>query len=338
MLLKWINSNRPELHFFIPLFALLLWSHSVFDPTAGQVADSLLAGPLGRFLVDKVSHYPRISAIIALGVVIFHGLLLVQLNAKYIFLKIRTQSSQLIFIIVVGAMGFMQYLSSALVAQFFIIAMIFRLFDAFKKDRFAFNFVDAGILMALAVLCYTPTIFLFPLLFVALAIFRNFIWEEWVYVIIGFLLPYFFWGSYLFLTDQHLQVIGEEFRVLYADHETGTSFSSMQLALIVYLVFMIILGSIHMIRTIGNRKIQSRILFVFFLWMFILSIVTSLVLSTRGFEVFCFGGIPVTFLLSNYFATCKVSRANKFLVFLLLIGLLTFVADSWIGFIPDAVF
>jgi hypothetical protein len=336
MLLKWFNSNKVELLLIFPFFAILLWLPSFLNTNELTLYDQTLAGPIGRLIIEKVSNLPRLSAFITLSIIIIHGILLVQLNVKYFFLKLRVQSPQLIFFSMAGVLGYLHFLSSALLAQVFIIILVFRLFDSFKKDRFALNFLDAGILMSLATLCHSPAIILFPLVFIALMLFRNFTWEEWIYPLVGFALPYLFWGSYLYFTDRNLGLIFDDFRNVFSAERLTHNFPLIQVILYAYIVFLIITASFHMIRTISNRKIQSRIFFIFFLWLFIFSIISSLVFPTSGIEVVYFGGISITFLLSNYFATCRNSRINNFLLFLLLIGSLIVAVDSLVLIFPQS--
>ena len=332
MLLKYFNSNKAGLLVLFPAIALLLWLHTLLNPILSYSSD--LAGPFGRFLVNRVSSIPRLSAFLAMTIVLFYGYLLVQLNVKYSFLKIRSQLPQLFFIFIGGSLLNLRFLSPAMLSALFIIILIYRLFDSFNKDRLDFNFLDAGILMAIAVLIYIPAVFYVPILFITLILFRNGVWQEWVYPWIGFCMPFLFWSSYLFLTDQSLNIIAEEFRRIFSSSGRVHDYSMVQLAFYGYLAFLILIGSFHMIRTINNRKIQSRVSFIFFLWLFILSVITVWVIPSTGIEIIYTGGISLAFLLSNYFATCNNTRTNNLLLGLLVAGFFLVVLNDWFSFIP----
>jgi len=172
------------------------------------------------------------------------------------------------------------------------------------------------------------------LLFIVLILFRNKVWQEWIYPWIGFFLPFLFWASYLFLTDQSLQIMGDEFRKIFTTSGKVQAYSLMQLIFYGYLALLVVIGSVHMIRTIGNRKIQSRIFFLVFFWLFILSILMAWLIPVTENDFIYAGGISIAFLHSNYFATCRNTRFNNLLLALLLAGIILLIADDWLSFIP----
>ena len=318
----------------ILFLALLLWLNSLLNPSGANAADLDLAGPLGRLVVKPLSAFPGISSLLALLAILLCGYLLVQLNAKYVFLKTRSQLPLLFYIVITGCLAGMRFLSPAMLSVFFIILMLYRSFASFKKDRLTFHFLDAGIILGIAVMISIPALIFFPLLFIVLLLFRNKVWQEWIYPWIGFCLPFLFWASYLFLTDQPLQNIGEEFRRAFSAPGRAEAYTLVQLIFCGYLVFLVLIGSLHMIRTIGIRKIQSRVFFIVFLWLFILSILMVWVVPATGPGFLFTGGISIAFLLSNYFATCRNTRFNNLLLGLLLAGVILVIAEDWLSFIP----
>jgi hypothetical protein len=334
MLLKYFSSNKAGLVIVFLCLALLLWLNTLFNPTGAIISNQGLAGPLGRLLVTPLHALPVISSLLALITVLLCGTLLVQLNTKYFFLKSKSPLPLLFFIVITGGLASLRFLSPALISVACIIIILNRIFESFKKDRLAFHFLDGGILMGIAVLIYIPTLIIFPLLFIVLILFRNRVWQEWVYPWIGLSLPFLFWASYLFMTDQSLQSMGEEFRSAFTASGNTQTYSLMQLVLYGYLVFLVLIGSIHMIRSIGLRKIQSRLFFVVFLWLFLLSILMWWIIPATGTDFLYTGGISVAYLLSNYFTNCRNTRFNNLLLALFLAGVILFIADEWFSFVP----
>lgn len=334
MLLKYFSSNRAGLLILFLCLALLFWLKTLLNPT-GLIAHSEgLAGPLGRWLIKPFSARPVFSSLLALVTVLLSGQLLVLLNTKYLFLKSRSPLPLFFFVIIAGGLVSLRFLSPALLSVMIVIILLHRLLDSFKKDRLTFHFLDGGILIGIAVLIYVPALIVFPLLYIVLFLFRNKVWQEWIYPCIGFSLPFLFWASYLFMTEQSLQNIGEEFGKIFSVTGSISAYSLMQIILYGYLSFLALLGSLHMIRTISTRKIQSRIFFMVFLWLFILSLLIMWVLPVAGTDILYYGGISVSFLLSNYFATCRITRFNELLLTLLLAAIILVIADDWFSFIP----
>ncbi|MBN1413668.1 MAG: hypothetical protein JW973_01100 [Bacteroidales bacterium] len=333
MLLRLFNSNKAGLQILFPAIAIFLWLHALLYPgSASQVSD--LAGPLGRLLVNPVTAIPILSHLLAMILVILYGYLLIQLNAQHSFLKTRSQLPQLFFIIICGSLLNLRNLSPALLSAFFIIILTYRLFKTYKKEKLVYNFFDAGLLTGIATMFYIPAVIFLPMLLITLILFRNTVWQEWLYPWIGFCIPFLFWGSYLFITEQSLNIIQEEFRKAFLFQGKVYNHSLVQLSFYGYLAFLIIIGSLHMIRTIGNRKIQSRAFFIFFLWLFILNGLTLFMIPSAGIEIVYTGGISLSFLLSNYFTTCNNTRFNNILLFILVSGILLVIANEWFEFIP----
>lgn len=334
MLLKFVNSNKAGLQIFILAIVLLLWLHTLIEPFVPASFNTALAGPLGRLLVNPLSERPVLSALIAMLVVLLCGFLLNQLNSRYALLKTKSQLPQLFFILVAGSLPSLRFLTPALISAFFVILMVYRLFKSYKKDRLVFNFLDAGILLAVAVMIYLPAVFLLPLLLITLLLFGNMVWQEWTYPWIGFCLPFLFWGSYLFMADRPLSLMTDEFNGLFSAPGIVHDYSLIQWVFYAYLALLVLIGSYFMIRTIGMRKIQSRIFFIFFLWMFLFSIPAGLLIPSAEPMITITGGIAVAFLVSNYFAQCSNNRFNNLLLLLLFAGIMLVIADDWFGFLP----
>jgi hypothetical protein len=336
MLLKYFSSNKAGLLIVFLCLALLLWLKTLLN-SAGLIADNNgLAGPLGRLMIKPFSAIPGVSSVLALIAVLLYGYLLVHLNAKYLFLKSKSQLPLLFFMTVTGGLVSMRFLSPALLSALPVIIVLYRSFDTFKKDRLTFHFLDGGILMGIAVLIYIPALIIFPLLFIVLILFRNRVWQEWVYPCIGFCLPFLFWASYLFMTDKSLTIIGEEFYRVFSASGSAQTYRLMPLIYYGYLAFLFFIGSLHMIKTIGTRKIQSRLFFIVFLWLFIMSILMIGMIPSAGTEFLYTGGISIAYLLSNYFAVCRNTRFNNLLLALLLAGIILVIADDWFSFISGS--
>jgi hypothetical protein len=334
MLLKYFSSNKAGLLIVILCIALLLWMSTLVNSPGINPVDLCLAGPLGRLMLKPLSALPGLSSLLAVIVILFCGYLLIQLNTKYSFLKSKSQLPQLFLIVITGSLASTRFLSPSLLFMLFVIIILYRTFESFKKDRLTFHFLDGGILMGFAVMVYIPALIIFPLLFIVLLLFRNKIWQEWLYPGIGFCLPFLFWASYLFMTDQSLQNIGEEFRRTFSASGRAQAFTLVQLIIYGYLALLALIGSFHMILTIGTRKIQSRVFFMVFFWLFALSILMVWVIPAAGTDFLFIGGISITFLLSNYFATCRNTRFNNLLLALLLVGIILVVTDDWLSFVP----
>ena len=85
-------------------------------------------------------------------------------------------------------------LSPTLICNFLTIWMISKLFNIYKQPDVKGLMFDLGMITALGSLVYFPFIVMLLLLWIALIVFRPFIWREWLTPILGFVVIYFLIG------------------------------------------------------------------------------------------------------------------------------------------------
>jgi len=93
-------------------------------------------------------------------------------------------------------------LSPTLICNFITIWMVSKLFNIYKQPDVKGLMFDLGMIIALGSLIYFPFIVMLLLLWIALIIFRPFIWREWVTPILGFTVIYFLIGVIYYWTDR----------------------------------------------------------------------------------------------------------------------------------------
>jgi hypothetical protein len=324
MLLRYFNSNRVGVLILLVFLPLLYWISSLV--TGGTPAvipgTGTLTGEMFQYLNGQ---RPVLSGILTLSLVILNAYLLVQLNTIHIFIPAKTRLPALFYILIVTGHNPAFALNGALVASTLIILVLYRLTATYKVDGISYNFLDAGFLTALASLIYFPAAGFLVFLFIALALLRPFNWREYAYTLIGMALPYFFLESVQFLTGwpeggfftdpgQLLKGVGPEMRL------TAWISAGYMLAMLGY-------GSYFMLTTIDNMKIQSRKMFILFLWLFLLSALMGKAIPAMGADLVYFAAMAVAFLFSHYFQKNSKYWVNEvlFSLFLLLWMVMRFV-------------
>jgi len=320
MVLRYFNGNRISVLIVIILFPVAYWIPSLF--TATSTAIPYVSGaPLGELLLSFSNRYRLLSSLAALLIVLLNGYLLVQLNTIYIFIPGRTNLPALFYYILVTGFYQLHQLNPALVASFLIIVLLYRILNTYKDEATSYNFMDAGILVSLAALFYFPALLLLFLIPVSLVNLRPFYWREWVYTILGLLLPYIFLFSVYYLVDipasHYFSKLATSFEQVKQVFSTGVIINWS------YIVLNLVISSYFMMTLIGNIKIHARKFFILFLWFFLLSVLIYLVIPGTGNEMVYFLSVPLAFLFSNYFLKCKRNWINDllFLLFLVLLVL-----------------
>jgi len=171
----------------------------VIPPMLSTGDDGMLSTLLRRFL----SHTPAWALIW-----IYHGLILlqaIQLNLLLNNLKMlhtNAFTTAMAYILFTGFFPEWSVLSPALIANslvMLVFTMLTKLYNHGSPKSLLFN---TGLLISLAVMAYHPTAIMVLVVLFALAVVRPFRPAEWVVLLMGIILPYYFLGSALFLTNQ----------------------------------------------------------------------------------------------------------------------------------------
>jgi|WetSurMetagenome_2_1015567.scaffolds.fasta_scaffold33124_3 hypothetical protein len=321
MLLKIFNSNRLGVLVIIILLPVVYWMP---DFIRGFPVNNLEnAGTLPGMLITYVnSHYRFLSLSIALLIILFNAYLLSQLNTIHIFIPARTHLPAFFYIILAVCFNPIHHLTASLVASTLVILVLYRVVATYKTEGISYNYLDAGFLMSLASLIYFPAIFFFMLILTGLILIRPFNWREWVYVFIGFMLPYLFLISGYYMAGVSVLEYFPGLPDLFVRNRH--SFNLIQWTGWLYIFFMLLYGSYFMVATIDSMKIHGRKIFLLFLWLFLFSGIIYISIPGTGIEVISFTAIPMAFLFSHYFNKCKKNWINEILfsLFVLLLILL----------------
>jgi hypothetical protein len=185
---------------FLVLLSVAVHFHFYFEPPI------VIANPTDGLLAYLLFHYVKPLPPLAL-IVIFHLIVIVQalrLNILVSRFKMFQHVSYLpafTFVVLTALFPFWDAISSGLIANAFIIWILVklnRLYDQTQPKTLEFNI---GLIVGCSILLYEPIAILIPVVIFALAIIRPFRLTEWLVLIMGIVLPFYFIFTYVFLTD-----------------------------------------------------------------------------------------------------------------------------------------
>ncbi len=93
-------------------------------------------------------------------------------------------------------------ISSALIANYLLIWLFIKLSRLYNHPSPKTLLFNTGLIVGISVICFHPTAILILVVLFALAVVRPFVLAEWIILLIGILLPFYFLVSWLFLSDQ----------------------------------------------------------------------------------------------------------------------------------------
>ncbi len=185
---------------FLVVLSILVHFHFYWE------APIVIANPSDGLLAYLLFHYIQPLPPLAL-MVLFHVIVITQalrLNILLSRFKMFQQVSYLpafTFVLLTALFPFWDAISSGLIANALIIWILVklnRLYDQTQPKTVEFNI---GLIVGFSILMYEPIAILIPVVVFALAIIRPFRMAEWLVLIMGILLPFYFIFTYVFLTD-----------------------------------------------------------------------------------------------------------------------------------------
>ncbi len=205
-----------------------------------------------------------------------------------------------------------------LFAQLLISASLWCFISVYKSTNAYSPIFNGAFCLSAATIIY-PSFGLFMVLcFVCLITLRTFNLREWLLAIIGISLPYFFYFSLLFLFDKDInQVV---LNIVNSFHAPSIPAYLKGSFLINFIVISIAAFSLifFLIKTVSN-KIKSQKAFVIFLWMFIFSTPTWLIVSTGAAFSGLLSAMPLSVFCGIYLGSAKSRILAELLTWSLLI-------------------
>jgi len=193
--------DRSDINlFFLVVLSVLVHFHFYWE------APIVIANPSDGLLAYILFHYIQPLPPLAL-IVLFHLIVIAQalrLNILVSRFKMFQQVSYLpafTFVLLTALFPFWDAISSGLIANALIIWILVklnRLYDQTQPKTVEFNI---GLIVGFSILLYEPIAILIPVVVFALAIIRPFRLAEWLVLMMGILLPFYFIFTYVFLTD-----------------------------------------------------------------------------------------------------------------------------------------
>lgn len=318
MILRILKSSNPLNYFIYLIIGILFWMGSFWFPNSYQFFDgennSILYHPIYQVTLGN----PFIQVLISLFIVLFIAFLIQQINSRYAIIRVRTKLPIAIYIIIVGGFTSMHTLHPVFFGAVFLLVGIHSLFSIFNNSNPETDIFNAGLFLAVGSLFYFNLIVILPAFLIAVSVLRRERkWREYLILIIGFIIPVLFALSYAFFTDQ----LNELFLTFLNNIITPVNHFKANYALqgfLALLVFLTIIGSIKMMQQYDSKKVSIRKYYLVLFIIFIFSMLSFIFVPATSQEMLVIAVLPVTFLISNLFASIESVFWRELLLTLLM--------------------
>jgi hypothetical protein len=296
MIIGFFKSNQPSSIVITLLIAILLWFPGFLHP---QIVSEENKMPLFELLFNWTANYNLISVITAFVLLMVEAFLLNYVLNEHEVTHKRSFIPALVFVILMSNGRELQLLHGPLIANLFIILALNKLLSFYKKENSFSEIFDAGFLIAVASLFQATSAFFFILVYVALIIFHSFIWREWVIAAIGFILPYLFTASILYLFD--LSYKNYAGNILYSEDAKTIPYSMNAFFVSLYIISTILFLSLFS-WLVNNKglKLKTTKSTTLLVYYFIIIPIVYFIFRPAPYYL-SYIALPLSMLFTNYF-------------------------------------
>lgn len=215
-------------------------------------------------------------------------------------------------------------ITSALLANFLLIWLVMKIVQLYNQPNPKEILFNIGMLMGVSILAYHPISLMIIITAFALAILRPFKLQEWFVLIMGILIPYYFLGGWLYITDQfntflfYLPKIHFEVPALIFNKSLTISLSVFWLSFLA--------GFIYWQQFNSRLVIQIRKNWSVLLLMSVCLIAVPFVFKGVGIQACFICLVPVSAIVSNAFSYPRRPIFPNLLFWLMIIAI---VYNNW---------
>ncbi len=315
MLIRVFKSNFPGLIVGLFILQLILWS-DLFFIQIGYIEPgrALFYEPLYKWLVNSY----WLSNSLAFIVVFINALLINRIIARFDMLDSRTFLPALFYIVLMSSSHKFIGLSPELLASFFIILMLERMYVLYGNFKDLREVLNIGILCGLASMFYFPAIAFVFFIWIGFAVFQILYIRRIFIILIGLLAPYLFVFVYYFLTDKFSPLI---IPYLFGAFKTFSfpqyNFSIFDYVLYGYIALITLISFLKIILGRTENVIKVRKMHTVQTW-FLLNLIILMFFVNNEFVYFILFFIPFSLFIPNYFLKKKKSVQAEIMFFILM--------------------
>ncbi len=218
-------------------------------------------------------------------------------------------------------------ISLYLLSNIIILYSLYQIFNTYRKDQVLSQIFNACFFLSSALYLNIANIFLFPFIFISLAILRPFNWREFVMVIIGFICPIFIYEclSYLFGFNQWyiFENLAELFSYFKKPALTIDFVPFLIVTALLFVFSMINIMADGLGNTVKKQKAKSC-----FLWFTILIIPLFFVSGSGYLNIMVLYSIPLSFLIGDFLFSLRSAKLVNILLLLLILSTLFYMVKK----------
>ena len=199
-MLRWISKSGTFLQFTIfAVFMAVLWIPAFVHPI--RAVQSTTDGPLYTLMISWLQSFPLLTVAITLLLVVLQAVILFYVYQANGFFGRSNFLPAIIILLAFSWNANYQTMHALLPAGVFIILALSSMMVMYGRQAAYHQVFTAAFSIGIAALFYIPLAYLLLLIWFTLITYRVSTWREYAISIIGFILPFIYYVSWLFFTD-----------------------------------------------------------------------------------------------------------------------------------------
>lgn len=311
-------SGRGRTIFILPVILLIFGVKSFIHPEVIIDAPSYLFGKFDEFLSDYI-YIKLILGIFSISIIAFYINNVFNSNGFY---QPENTLPSLLFVIMIAAWSGFHFFSPFLISLLFILIGLNRLLKVYHQKNIFSEVFDAGFFLGLAAIIYYPLVLFIISYWMFISLNRAFNFREYLFPLLGLLLPFFFLSVYFFYFELPFDFLHI---ALMDDVDSLISISSLtQRIFLVLSGVAFVLALPFFIRQISRSKIKTknskRLILILFLNSFLIYFLSFSFYPIHNRELLLL--IPLVFIIPFYFYSVNQLFRNLLFYFWIIAALM----------------
>ncbi len=313
-MLQLFKTNQPITVIFLLIYAFLLRMHNFIFPTDWQPTN---ANFLSDVIYGWIGTNGLFANITALLLIIIQAIIINQIVTNNKIQKANTFFSGLTYVLIASALPDFLVLHPLHFANTFFIIAIGQLFQSYRKFEAASELFNLGFFIALGSLFYFSINVILIWAILGLIVIRAFNLKELLIIFIGFFVPFFLAGTYLFWND-NLDLLQESWTTIQVlDIQIAWNTSTyFKLGLISFII-LLCLVNFQSFYARTNIKVQKYITMLY--WALVISALSIFYQAQIGLEHLLIFTAPLAVFLGFFLQKIKNPAIAEFFHLTLLI-------------------
>jgi len=319
MFLGYLKRNIYAAFLFYLLTLFLLWiPHILFH---GNAADDIVVSqmPFQASLLNFLQLDGTSEKWLVFVFTYLNACLLWLLNVRHIFIKASEHLLPLCYILFASAVPETQLVFGAQIAVSLLILGIHYAFSAYLQKPGLTSIFMTAFCFALASLFFSPAVTLLALVPIIILVLHPFAWRDWIVMIAGMAIPYFYVFLYYFLTTADItQVILIAEEHFFHTHLAVTMPNVSRLVYLLFFLILLIVALLSRFSHIAVTKAKNSYCYTISVWMLLLLLTGAIFYPANNYLALPLVAVPAAMIVTNYFSILhwKKTRITLFLLYI----------------------